>query len=108
MWDSFFYAVVFLHFDKSFMQPHSFAFAFGHFLTKQVVIICRFFFGKGEGKLKSMWIFDCQELCLLKNEAISIPNNLLPEQYYWIICRRRIRNKTVDLLRVFDDRRTER
>lgn len=48
MWYILVYAVVFLHFDKSLSQPHSFAFAFAHFLKKLVNNIYRFLFGKWE------------------------------------------------------------
>ena len=42
------YAVVFLHFDKSLSQPHNFAFAFTHFLTKRVNNICKFLLERRE------------------------------------------------------------
>lgn len=35
MWDSLIYAVVFLLFDKSLMQPHNFAFALSIFLQNR-------------------------------------------------------------------------
>lgn len=44
MWYILVYAVVFLHRNKSLSQPHSFAFAFAHFLTKRVNNIYRFLF----------------------------------------------------------------
>ena len=46
MWCIVVYAVVFLHFDKSLSQPHSFAFAFAHFLTKRLINIYRFLLEK--------------------------------------------------------------
>lgn len=108
MWDSLVYAVVFLHFDKSFVQPHNFAFALSISLQNRLYLLVVSL--RKEEKIKAgiAMRFDCLELCLLKNEAISIPNNLKPAQFSRLICRRRKRNKTGVLRRVFEDRRTER
>lgn len=51
--------------------------------------------------IKSALLF--LELCLLRYEAISIPNNLYPVQFSRLICRRRKRNKTGVLCRVFSN-----
>ena len=102
------YAVVFLLFDKSLMQPHNFAFALSIFLQNRSNYLWGAF-EKGKEILVEISLrFVCLELCLLKNEAISIPNNVYPGQFSGLICRRRKRNKTGVLHRVFDDRRTER
>lgn len=88
------YAVVFLLLDKSFVQPHNFAFALSIFLQNR----SNYLWGlleKGKEILVEISLrFICLELCLLKNEAISIPNNYYPVQFSRLICRRRKRNKT--------------
>lgn len=61
-------------------------------------------------KLETVLRFVYLELCLLRNEAISIPSNLYPVQFSRLICRRRKRNKTGVLHRVLliDEQNDER
>lgn len=54
MWYILVYAVVFLRRNKSLSQPHSFAFAFAHFLTKRVNNIYRFLFKREKHCLKCL------------------------------------------------------